>query len=50
MKLLQNSKGEGNIYLPVSGVVVVIAIIFFLWYYNEHRNDVVIHPPHIEVH
>lgn len=50
MNLLQNAKGQTNSYVPLTGVILVAAIIFGIWYYNNHRNDIVIHPPHIDVH
>ena len=50
MKLRLNIKGYTNSYVPLTAVLLVAGLIFGIWYYNEHRNDIVIHPPHIEVH
>ena len=43
-------KGETNVYYVVLGVLITLAVIFSIKYYNDHRNDVTIHPPHIDVH
>jgi hypothetical protein len=50
MKLFQNAKGQTNYYVPLTAVIIVAGLIFGIWYYNSHRNDIVIHPPHIDVH
>jgi hypothetical protein len=43
-------KGETSTGYILMGVVITLLVIFGVKYYNDHRNDVVIHPPHIEVH
>jgi len=51
MKLFEKKpKGEINNYYPTGVVIIVVGLIFCIWYYNYHQNDVVIHAPHIEVH
>ncbi len=50
MKLFQNDEGQTNTYYPLGAVIIVVGLIFCIWYYNYHRNDIVIHPPHIEAH
>jgi hypothetical protein len=43
-------KGEANAYYILWGVVIALLVVFGVKYHNDHRDDVVIHPPHIEVH
>ncbi len=50
MKPFQNAKGETNMYYVVVGILIALAIFFCVRYYNDHHNDVVIHPPVVNVH
>jgi hypothetical protein len=52
MKSLKSltAKGETNMYYIALGVMLTVLVIFGLNYYHDHRNDVTVHPPHIEVH
>ena len=50
MKLFLNAKGQTNTYVPIGGLLLVVVVVIGIWYYNEHKNDITIHPPHIEVH
>jgi hypothetical protein len=43
-------KGGANTNYILMGVVIAILVIYTVKYYNDHRDDVVVHPPHIEVH
>jgi len=43
-------KGGTTANTLLMGIVIAILIIFGIKYYNDHHNDIVIHPPHIEVH
>lgn len=31
-------------------VVIIILVVFAVKYHDDHRDDIVIHPPHIDVH
>jgi hypothetical protein len=42
--------GEVNWYFMLIGAMLVVVIIFGTEYYNNHKNDVTIHPPHVVVH
>jgi hypothetical protein len=42
--------GETNLYYIALGVLLTLLIIFSCKYYNDHKNDVTIHPPVIDVH
>ncbi len=44
-----SQKGETRINALVIGVVILL-IIFGIKHYDDHRDDIVIHPPHIDVH
>jgi predicted negative regulator of RcsB-dependent stress response len=52
MKPIQKltSRGEANSYYIVLGVLITVLVIFSWNYYTNHRNDVTVHPPHIDVH
>ncbi len=50
MKLFLNAKGQANIYSPLLGVILVAGLVFYIWYHNDHKDDITIHPPHIDVH
>jgi hypothetical protein len=43
-------KGESNTYYILIGAALAVLIIFGIGYYNDHHNDVVIHPPQVDVH
>jgi|GEM_PF-1359559 hypothetical protein len=51
MKLVKGfqPKGETNVYYIVLGVFLTLAVIFALKYHDDHKNDITIHPPHIDV-
>ncbi len=42
--------GEANLYYIALGVLLTLLIIFSAKYYNDHKNDITVHPPHVEVH
>jgi len=44
------SHGEATGYYIVLGVVITVLVIISWNYYNNHRNDITVHPPHIDVH
>jgi hypothetical protein len=44
-----SQKGETRINALVI-VIVIILIIVGIKYHDDHRDDIVIHPPHIDVH
>lgn len=50
MKLDRISQiGETRMNALLIGIIVIF-IIFGIKYYNDHHDDIVIHPPHIDVH
>ena len=50
MKLFKTPKGETNMYYIIVGILIALGIVFCIRYYNDHRSDVVIHPPVVTVH
>jgi len=52
MKLIKGltSKGETSVVYIALGVLIALAIIFAVKYHDDHKNDITIHPPHIDVH
>jgi hypothetical protein len=50
MKLNRNTQ-KGQIGTNALWIVlVVILVIVGMKYYHDHNDDIVIHPPHIDVH
>jgi hypothetical protein len=51
MKLVRGiqPKGEINVYYIVLGVLIALAVLFAVKYHNDHKNDVTIHAPRIDV-
>lgn len=45
-----DQKGGTSANILLTGMALAILIIFGLKYYDDHHNDVVIHPPQIDVH
>ena len=52
MKLVKGlqPKGETNVYYIILGVLIVLAVLFAVKYHDDHKNDITIHPPHIDGH
>jgi seryl-tRNA synthetase len=46
----RNQKGEAKLVYILTGIGLTIAVIFLIQYYQDHRQDVVVHVPHVEVH
>lgn len=44
-----NQKGQTNMYYVVVGIVITLGVLFAVKYFHDRDNDIVIHPPHIEV-
>jgi hypothetical protein len=52
MKLIKGlaPKGETNGYYIILGVLIALAVIFVVKYHDDHKDDLTIHPPHIDLH
>ncbi|HXL73371.1 MAG TPA: hypothetical protein VN963_07075 [bacterium] len=51
MKLNRADQSGGtSATILLTGMAIAILVIFGIKYYDDHQNDVVIHPPHIDVH
>ena len=50
MEKSNNQKGETKIYFVVLGILLAIGVFFAIKNYQDHRNDINIHLPKVEVH
>lgn len=52
MKLIKSlsPKGETSLGYIAVGVLIALAVLFAFKYHDDHKNDITIHPPHIDVH
>lgn len=49
MEKSNNQKGEAKIYYVVLGILLAIGVFFAVKNYQDHRNDITIHLPKVDV-